>query len=260
MSPHQLKVIAEQAARMGGAILQEWAGRITPKEKSPKNLVTEADFASQKAISEFLTRECPGHSFLGEEDGGPAAISSDYRWIVDPLDGTSNYVHRFPFYAVSVGVEFRGRLVAGAIFDPTRGEMFAASLGGGAMLNGHKIEPSVTGPLASALVIASLPVKTSPESPEVRRFLKVLTRAQSLQRTGSAALNLCYVAAGRMDAFWSTSLKPWDMAAGVLILTEAGGRVTAIDGGTFNVDVSDLLASNGNALHDELAELLPQER
>jgi myo-inositol-1(or 4)-monophosphatase len=259
MNPQQLRVIAEQAARIGGAILQEWAGRITPKEKSPKNLVTEADFASQKAISEFLTRECPGHDFLGEEDCGPAAITSDYRWIVDPLDGTSNYVHRFPFYAVSVGVEHKGELVAGAIFDPTRNEMFSAALGSGATLNDQKMEPSATGPLASALVIASLPVKTSPESPEVRRFLRVLTKAQSLQRTGSAALNLCYVAAGRMDAFWSTSLKPWDMAAGVLILREAGGRVTAINGGRFNVDVSDLLASNGNALHAELAELLPRQ-
>ena len=260
MTPQQLRTTAEHAARIGGAILQDWAGRITPKEKSPKNLVTEADFASQMAISEYLTRECPGHAFLGEEEGGPAAIDSDYRWIVDPLDGTSNYVHRFPFYAVSVGVELQGQLQAGAIFDPTRGEMFSAALGGGATLNGQKIEPSATDPLSSALVIASLPVKTSSDSPEVRRFLKVLTRAQSLQRTGSAALNLCYVAAGRMDAFWSTSLKPWDMAAGVLILTEAGGRVTAIDGSPFDVNVSNLLATNGNTLHTELAELLPTEQ
>jgi myo-inositol-1(or 4)-monophosphatase len=259
MNSQQLRGIAEQAARLGGAILQDWAGRITPKEKSPKNLVTEADFASQKAISEFLGRECPGHGFLGEEEGGPAAIASDYRWIVDPLDGTSNYVHRFPFYAVSIGVEHQGQLVAGAIFDPTRNEMFSASIGSGATLNGQSIEPSATEPLASALVIASLPVKTSSDSLEVRRFLRVLTKAQSLQRTGSAALNLCYVAAGRMDAYWSTSLKPWDMAAGVLILREAGGRVTAIDGGAFDVNVPDLLASNGNALHDELAELLPPE-
>ena len=181
MNPKQLRATAEQAGRIGGAILQEWAGRITPKEKSPKNLVTEADFASQKAISDFLTKECPGHGFLGEEDGGPAAITSDYRWIVDPLDGTSNYVHRFPFYAVSVGVEYKGELVAGAIFDPTRNEMFSASVGDGATLNDQKIEPSATGPLASALVIASLPVKTSPDSPEVKRFLRILTKAQALQ-------------------------------------------------------------------------------
>ncbi len=260
MNPTQLKDIAEQAARIGGAILQEWAGRITPREKSPKNLVTEADLASQKAIREFLLSACPGHGFLGEEDDGAVSEESDYRWIVDPLDGTSNYVHRFPFYAVSIGVEFRQSLVAGAIYDPTRDEMFAASQGGGATLNGRPIEPSVTGPLESALVIASLPVKTTPESPEVRRFLRVLTKAQSLQRTGSAALNLCYVASGRMDAFWSTSLKPWDMAAGVLILTEAGGRVSRIDGSPFDVNVSNLLASNGQRLHDDLAALLPLEQ
>src|SRR4051812_131649 len=101
MTPQHLRSTAEQACRIGGVILQEWAGKITPQEKSPKNLVTEADFASQKAISDFLTQECPGHGFLGEEDNAPAQITSDYRWIVDPLDGTSNYVHRFPFYAVS---------------------------------------------------------------------------------------------------------------------------------------------------------------
>lgn len=253
-----LRLLTEEAARLGGGILQEWAGRITPREKSPKNLVTEADLASQRAISEFVARECPGHCFLGEEDLGAATQTGEYRWIVDPLDGTSNYVHRFPYYAVSVAVEHRGKLVAGAIFDPTRQEMFSAAVGEGSTLNGSPIVPSATERLGQAMTVASLPVKTTEDSPEVRRFLRILTHAQTVQRTGSAALNLCYVAAGRMDAFWSTSLKPWDMAAGVLIVTEAGGRVTTINGGAFQVDTPDLLATNGASLHDELAELLPR--
>jgi myo-inositol-1(or 4)-monophosphatase len=252
-------LLTEDAARLGGGILQEWAGRITPREKSPKNLVTEADLASQRAISEFVARECPGHCFLGEEDLGVASQDGEYRWIVDPLDGTSNYVHRFPYYAVSVAVEHRGWLVAGAIYDPTRDEMFSAARGEGATLNGVSIGPSATERLAQAMAVASLPVKTSRESPEVRRFLRILAHAQTVQRTGSAALNLCYVAAGRMDAFWSTSLNPWDMAAGVLIVTEAGGRVTAIDGSPFEVERPSLLATNGLGLHEELTELLPRE-
>lgn len=255
----QLRELAEEAARIGGQILLDWAGRITPREKSPRNLVTEADLASQRAIEEFLARECPGHAFLGEEDGGREASNGEYRWIVDPLDGTSNYVHRFPYYAVSVAVEHHGKLVAGAIFDPTRQEMFSAARGAGATLNEKPLETSATEQLAQAMTVASLPVKTTHDSPEVRRFLRILSCAQTVQRTGSAALNLCYVAAGRIDAFWSTSLKPWDMAAGVLIVEEAGGQVTAIDGGAFSVEVPDLLATNGGPLHAELAALLPQE-
>jgi len=252
--------LSEQAARIGGEVLREWSGRITATEKSPKNLVTEADLASQRVIHEFLLRECPGHGFLGEEETGLSSAVSEYRWIVDPLDGTSNYVHRFPYYAVSVAVEHQGRLLAGAIYDPTRDEMFAAARGEGARLNGERIEPSSTERLAQAMAVASLPPKTTPESPEVRRFLRILSQAQTVQRTGSAALNLCYVAAGRMDAFWSTTLKPWDMAAGVLIVEEAGGKVTAIDGGPFRLENPSVLATNGRALHGELAEQLPLEK
>jgi myo-inositol-1(or 4)-monophosphatase len=254
-----LRLIAEQAARIGGAILLEWAGKITPKEKSPKNLVTEADLASQRAIYDFLTQECPGHAFLGEEDTGKPATDGAYRWIVDPLDGTSNYVHRFPYYAVSIGCEHNSNLVAGAILDPTRNEMFSAAIGEGATLNGVPIQPSATECLAQAMAVASLPPKTTETSPEVKRFLRILAHAQTVQRTGSAALNLCYVAAGRMDAFFSTSLKPWDMAAGALIVAEAGGKITKIDGSAFDVEHPSLLATNGNSLHQELAALLPLE-
>lgn len=249
---------AEHAARLGGDILQQWRTRFTAREKSPSNLVTEADVASQRAIFEFIHGRYPDHGFLGEEDMPLRAASDgpDCRWIVDPLDGTSNYVHGFPFYAVSVALEERGQLIAGAIFDPNRGELFSAARGAGAMLNGVPIRVSQASNVSQALCMASLPVKTTRTDPAVQRFLRVLEAAQHVQRTGSAALNLCAVACGRVDAFWSTSLHPWDMAAGVLLVEEAGGLVTRTGGAPFELTRPDLLASNGTALHSAMVLLL----
>lgn len=240
---------AQEAARIGGRILQEWQTKFTAREKSPANLVTEADLASQTAIHEFIQNRFSDHKFLGEEGLNQQEGTSDYRWVIDPLDGTGNYVHRFPYYAVSIGLECRGELIVGVIYDPTRDELFSATLGGGAFLNGQTIRCSVVETLPEAMCMASLPVKTSGDSPAVRRFLAVLGEAQSVQRSGSAALNLCCVACGRVDGFWSTSLAPWDMAAGVLIVTEAGGKVTTTSGGLFQLETPDLLATNGTGLH-----------
>lgn len=251
----ELRAVAVEAARIGGRILQEWRPRFTARLKNPKDLVTEADVASQQAIHRHIVDRYPDHGLLGEE-GLCQESDSPYRWIIDPLDGTSNYVHGFPYYAVSIGVECDGELAAGAIYDPNRDEMFSAALGGGATCNAERLQVSAAESLGEALCMASLPMLTTREHPAVQRFLRVLEAAQHVQRTGSAALNLCGVAAGRVDAFWSMSLKPWDMAAGVLIVREAGGRVTKSDGGTFDVNTSDLLASNGRPLHDALAALL----
>jgi myo-inositol-1(or 4)-monophosphatase len=244
---------AEEAARLGGQVLEEWGARFTAREKSPANLVTEADLASQAKIFDFLHGLFPEHRFLGEEDLCCEEGDSPYRWIIDPLDGTSNYVHRFPYYAVSIGLEADGELIAGAIYDPNRNEMFSAAAGQGATLNGTSIGVSGIKELRQAMCMASLPVRVDRNHPAVLKFLDVLELAQTVQRTGSAALNLCAVACGRIEAFWSTSLKPWDMAAGVLIAREAGGTVTATAGGNFDVRVSDLLATNGSGLHDELS-------
>ncbi|MCA9054212.1 MAG: inositol monophosphatase [Planctomycetaceae bacterium] len=252
----ELQLLAEQAARLGGQILQEWAPRFTSREKSPANLVTEADEASQQAIFDLIHSRCPEHRFLGEEGLLQDAGDSPWRWIIDPLDGTSNYVHRFPYYAVSIGLERAGALVVGVIFDPNRDEMFSARLDGGATLNGAAIGPSVESEIGRAMCMASLPVKAKREHPAVQRFLKVLDHAQTVQRTGSAALNLCCVACGRIDAFWSSSLKPWDQAAGALIVQESGGRVTKADRSLFDVDKPDLLATNGSALHATIGALL----
>jgi myo-inositol-1(or 4)-monophosphatase len=247
---------AEDAARTAGKILQDWAGRFTVSEKGPADLVTEADVASQEAIHRILHERFPDHGFVGEEGLLTPAGGSECRWIIDPLDGTSNYVHSFPYYAVSIGLQCRGELVAGVIFDPTREELFAAQKGGGATLDGRPIRVSRFDRLDRAMVIASFPPGVTPDSLPIRRFLTVLPHAQTIHRSGSAALNLAYVAAGRLDAFWSTSLKPWDIAAGALIVTEAGGRVTRLSGDPLDIEVPDLLCSNGTGIHQELSVLL----
>ena len=251
--------VAEEAARIGGQVLEEWGAKFTATEKSPANLVTEADFASEEAIFKYIQSRFSDHRFLGEEGLNQNSGDSPYRWVIDPLDGTSNYVHRFPYYAVSIGLECHEELVVGVIYDPNRDEMFSAQKGQGATLNGQPIRVSATAELSAAMCMASLPPKVERSHPAVQQFLQVLEQAQTVQRTGSAALNLCSVAAGRIEAFWSRSLKPWDMAAGVLIVEEAGGQVSSMSGGTFSIHKPDLLASNGTTLHQALIQALAEK-
>jgi myo-inositol-1(or 4)-monophosphatase len=248
--------IAVRAARAGGDVLQQWSRRFTVREKGPANLVTEADFASQETIVDIIQSRFPDHGFLGEEELERSSRGQPFRWIIDPLDGTGNYVHGFPYFAVSIGLECAGEMLVGVIFDPTRDEMFVAQKGRGAWLNDRPIQPSSVDTLDQAFVVASLPSAINADHPSVGRLLRVLPRAQTVQRTGSAALNLAYVACGRIDAFWSTSLKPWDVAAGSLIVAEAGGAVTSTAAAPFDLNVPDLLASNGSPIHSQLVELL----
>lgn len=247
---------AIEAARRGGAVLQSWAERFTVSEKGPADLVTEADIASQQAIVDVISARYPDHGFLGEEDLTRSSGASDCRWVIDPLDGTSNYVHRFPYYCVSIALQCRGELLAGVVYDPTRDELFAATRGGGATLNGRPLVPSVFSSLGQAMVIASFPPGVQADSLPIRRFMTVLPHAQTVHRSGSAALNLAYVAAGRLDGYWSASLKPWDMAAGALLVMEAGGQVTRMGGQPLQLEIPDLLATNGTTLHAELSALL----
>ena len=247
---------AEEAARRAGHVLRAWSSKFTVREKSRSNLVTEADEAAQAAIHDFIHGRYPNHGFCGEEGLSVDGNDSPYRWVIDPLDGTTNYVHGFPYYAVSIGLECRGEMIVGAIYDPNHEEMFLAVRGEGATLNRRPLKCSSVSQLDQALVVASLPVATDRHDEAVRRFLSVMPVAQSVQRTGSAALNLANIAAGRMDGFWSTSLKPWDMAAGILLVEEAGGRISKIDGSKFYLEVPDLLASNGLELHEQLVAAL----
>lgn len=252
----QILEVAVRAARTAGDVLLSWSQRFTVTEKGPADLVTEADLAAQNAIVSIIKESYPDHDLLGEENLAVSHNASDYRWVIDPLDGTSNYVHRFPYYAVSIGVERAGVLVAGVIFDPNRDELFSATAGRGARLNEVPIHPSRASRLGDAFLVVSLPRRAGPDDDAVKRFLKAMPVAESVQRTGSAALNLAYVACGRIDAFWSSSLKPWDMAAGALIVAEAGGSVTALAGGRFELDRPEILASNGTGLHGSVVGLI----
>ncbi|MEX2287111.1 MAG: inositol monophosphatase family protein [Planctomycetaceae bacterium] len=256
MSETDFLATAEEAARAAGAVLADWALRFTVREKARADLVTEADVAAQEAIVAIIRGRYPDHNLLGEENLSRFEHDSPYCWIIDPLDGTSNYVHHFPFYAVSIGLSRNRELRLGAIYDPNREEMFSAIRGHGARLNGKRIHPTKVATLSESLVVASLPVGSSRDDPAVMRFLQVLPNVQSVQRTGSASLNLAYVAAGRIEAFWSSSLKPWDVAAGAVIVEEAGGRLSKMDGTPFELEVPDVLASNGTDIHQQLQQFL----
>ena len=247
--------LCEQAARAGGQALLEWIGRFEVREKGPSDLVTEADLASQEAIRHVLQSAFPSHGFISEESDG-VNTGAEYCWVVDPLDGTTNYVHQISHYAVSVALLQHGRPLVGIIFDPVQEELFSAARGQGAYLNGRPIGTTGVSELAQALVAASFSARVPAGSPEIDQFVAALLRCQAIRRTGSAALNLAYVASGRFDAFWAMSTKAWDVAAGVLLVEEAGGVVTLLNGDLFDLRVPHPVASANNRLHAQILKLL----
>ncbi|MBI1903512.1 MAG: inositol monophosphatase [Planctomycetia bacterium] len=252
--------ICESAARAGGKVLLDYWGRCKVREKGPADLVTEADEASQEAIFSLIRRHFPDHGLLGEEGKEMPGRDDRHRWIVDPLDGTTNYVHGVPQFAVSVALEEDGRIVAGAVFDPVLKECFTAEMGKRVRLNGSPIRVSRVVAMEQALVVASFPPRVERADPEVRRFINVLVTTQSLRRTGSAAINLSYVACGRFDGYWATTCKAWDVAAGILLVREAGGMVTDLSGGEVDLMRPKFLSSCGQPLHDRLlVELTRQD-
>ncbi len=257
--------VCEEAVRAGGATVLDWVGRFETREKGPADLVTEADLASQQVIRRMVLGAFPEHDLLGEEEdepdrstqpGAEDADRAEYRWIVDPLDGTTNYVHRVPHFSISLALECRGELLTGAVYDPSLDECFTATAGKGAFLNGRPIRTSDVATLPQALAVVGFPPNVQPDAPDLRVFLEAVVQCQAIRRTGSAALNLCYLAAGRFDVYWSFSTKPWDVAAGALILREAGGKITSTEGGRFNVDEGRFLAAANEPLHDRLHEMV----
>lgn len=244
-------------AREAGALLIEYFHQgLKIEYKGEADLVTAADRASEKLIRERISEQFPGHDVLGEEQG-LNDTGSEYRWYVDPLDGTTNFAHGYPVFCVSMALEHRsgseGKRVAAVVYDPTRQELFAAELGKGAQLNGKSIQVSKASTLKECLVATGFPSHKRHKNPNIYFYHQITLRTHGVRRAGSAALDLCYVACGRFDGFWEFNLNPWDTAGGVLIIQEAGGRVTRFDGSPFRIDSRETLGSNG-LVHDALAQ------
>ncbi len=255
---------AVHAARLGGARLIEMMGTAKVSEKAPKDLVTEADLASQRAIEDYLLEKFPDHVLVGEEDtarsGSLDENSDKCCWVVDPLDGTMNYVHQLRSFSVSIALRHMGQLIVGVVYDPLLDECFAAASGMGATMNGAPIGTSGCQRVPDALVVCSFSSSVTREHPEVERFLRVLGNVASVRRLGSAALNLSYVACGRTDAYWATGLKCWDIAAGFLILSEAGGTLDCIEGGSeVEFERPKFCAAASSALGQAMREYLVLE-
>lgn len=241
--PDRALEVCEAAARAGGRVLLDWVGRFGVSNKGPRDLVTEADLDSQREIRRILLGAFPDHGFIGEEslpehsaDGQPAGRDASggptLRWMVDPLDGTSNYVHGFPAWCVSVALTRGDEILVGTVYDPMRDECFTAQLGAGAWLNGKPIAVSGCVLLSDALVALSFPPHTTTDSPAVADFLAVVPHVHSARRTGSTAINLAWLACGRLDAFWVRRIACWDVAAGLLLLREAGGSLAGFSDGS----------------------------
>lgn len=249
--------VAIDAARAAGQLLKsELSGsRRIAYKGSPTNLVTEMDARVEELIVSRLAAAFPHDAVLAEERGASAGRSGR-RWIIDPLDGTTNFAHRFPVYAISIGVECGNELLAGVVYDPSRDELFTGEAGRGAFLNGRSVTVSMTAELDAALLVTGFAydIRETPKN-NLDHFARFALTAQGVRRTGSAALDLCYVAAGRFDGFWEVKLNPWDMAAGVLIVREAGGRITDLRGNTHSIHQPELVASNG-LIHDEMLGIL----
>jgi myo-inositol-1(or 4)-monophosphatase len=245
---------AAEIAREAGAVIARFAERRVGFElKGEHDLVTEADRASEKLIMERLRTHFPSHSIIAEE-GGEHAGSSGFLWYVDPLDGTTNFAHGFPVYNVTLGLEKDGEVIAGVVFDPTRDEMFAAERGGGAFLNNRRIQVSRCVALTDALFATGFPSRRRHLNLNIHFYYQLAMMTHGVRRAGAAALDLAYVACARLDGFWEFNLNPWDVAAGSLIVQEAGGRLSDMRGGAFHLKAPHVIADNG-ALHDQLIAL-----
>lgn len=251
---------AIQTARDAGRLLAERFGRaLQITNKSELDLVTESDLASERLIIDRIKTYYPRHAILAEESGASAPedreTQSEWRWIIDPLDGTTNYAHGYPCFCVSMGLEHKGRMEVGVIYDPMRDEIFTAERGSGASLNGRRIQVSATRNLSSALLCTGFPYDVRERSEFARHFANFIMNAQGVRRDGAAALDLAYVACGRFDGFWEEGLKPWDVAAGTLLIEEAGGRVSNYAGEPLSIYVPPIVASNG-LLHEQMMHVL----
>lgn len=242
--------VAREAALRGGALLRENIGRTREiSYKGEINLVTEMDRRSERAVVEVLRAAFPDHGVLAEEETSIEGKTS-YRWVIDPLDGTTNYAHGYPNFAVSIALERSDEVIAGVVYDPLRDELFSAEKGSGAALNGRPIRVSAADSLIRSLLATGFPYdRATSGKNNLNYFRELLMASQEVRRSGSASLDLCSVACGRLDGYWELKLHPWDVAAGSLIVREAGGRVSDFSGTRFSIHDKEILASNGR-IHD----------
>ncbi len=252
--------VAEAVAREAGALLKDAYGRVSAREKKPGDLVTDADFASQKLIADRILSAFPDHTLLGEEEGGEPDLACPWRWVVDPLDGTINFAHGFPFWAVSIALEHAGKLVVGVVYNPLSDEMYSAAEGHGATRNGQPLRLSAAEKLSACLIATAIPTDF-PESADLQMayFRRFSTGTHSVRRTGSSALNLALLAAGGFDVCYATFMNPWDAAAGVVLVREAGGTVSNLSGAAYDLYGEEILATN-TRVHDESLAALEEAR
>jgi len=253
--------VAVDAARRAGAFLREHRGaaRSVSMKSSPINLVTEIDRGAEALVVERIHHHFPDHSILAEE-GGAMERSRTHRWVIDPLDGTTNFVHGLPLFAVSIALEIEGRVAVGVVFDPNLGECFVAERGRGATVNGVPLRVSATSSLADSLLATGFPytVSVAPDN-NLAEHAAFTRRSRIVRELGTAAITLAWVAAGRLDGFWELVLGPWDVAAGGLLVEEAGGRITSLEDGPVDRAAPAVVASNG-AIHDEMITTLKEVR
>jgi len=247
--------VAIRAAYASGLLIKRSVGKVSEVSyKGRDNIVTNVDKASEKLIIGMILRAFPDHSILSEESL-PVDSGSKYRWIIDPIDGTTNFAHAFPFFCVSIAFQENGRTVLGIVYDPMRDEIFIARRGKGATLNGKKIKVSRTSKLSESFLATGFSYGITEKDRNIAHFRNLLVKTQAIRRAGSAALDLCYVACGRFDGFWEMNLHPWDVAAASLIVEEAKGEVTKFDGKSYSINDKNILATNGR-IHSQMVKSL----
>lgn len=253
--PAFLATAIEAVVRAGDLQMAKFNTGVRVDMKGGIDLVTEVDLEVERMFRVLIAERFPGHDVLAEEQG-LMTTGSRYRWVFDPLDGTTNYAHGVPIFCASLALEIDGDAVVGAVYDPNRRELFTAEAGVGAWVNGQPLKTSMRSTVLESMLVTGFPYHVQDDPDEfLRVFGQVLRRARAVRRLGSAAIDMCWVAAGRMEGFWEASLKPWDTRAAGLIIQEAGGRVTGMDGGVWNPEAGHILATNG-LIHDELLRII----
>ena len=260
MDLEQVKRTCVKAAYEGAAVIRSYFGKLKKiSKKGPIDLVTEADVASEKTITEIIRKRYPDHGILAEESGAEKE-GSEFLWTIDPLDGTTNFAHGLPIFSISIAFSARGKTELGIILNPVTGELFFAAKGKGAELNGRPVGVSLTEKVSESLLMTGFPYNFKEIMPSaLTRFANCMKASRGVRRLGSAALDLCYVACGRFDGFWEQNLKPWDTAAGAIIAMEAGAIVTDFSGAPHTVDKNEILAAN-SAVHREMLLLLEYDK